>query len=513
MSHLEPAADANPTNVKLVLGAVVATLLVASLGQTIISTALPIIVGDLGGIEHISWAITGYLLAATVSAPVFGKLGDMYGRKVMLQAGIAIFLVGSIIAAMSVNLAMLVFCRFIQGIGGGGLIVTAMAAVGDVLSPRERGKVQGYLGAVFGVSTVVGPLLGGLIVEMLNWRWLFLVNIPVGLVAFAVIAVAFETRTRGVKRSIDFAGAILLTTALSALVIYTSIGGTILPWLAPEALILPVVGVLALVGFIFAERRAAEPILPLSLFRNNAFRVSNGVGFIVGTAMFGTITYMPSYLLIVQGFGPTQAGLALLPMMIGLMGSSMLSGIFISRTGRYKHLPIVSTAILVVGALLLSTLAVDTPFLLVMFYMLLVGIGIGPVMSVGVTAIQNAVPHTVLGVATASAQMFRQIGGSLGVAILGAIFANRLAYETLAIGHPEGTAGFAAEALAAMPAGEQAAMMQAYVSALHPIYLVAAGAAVVAFILSWFLVEIPLSDRQPGQGRSGPAKAEPQAAE
>ncbi|MEQ8447568.1 MAG: MDR family MFS transporter [Pelagibacterium sp.] len=512
MSQSAPAApQISDPNIKLVIGAVVATLLLASLGQTIITTALPIIVADLGGIEHISWAITGYLLAATVAAPVFGKLGDMYGRKLMLQSGIGIFLAGSVLAAMSVDLNMLVFCRFIQGIGGGGLIVTAMAAIGDVLPPRERGKAQGFLGAAFGLSTVVGPLLGGVIVEALSWRWLFFVNIPVGIIAFAVIAIAFESRVKSHKRKIDYAGAALLTTALSALVIYTSIGGTILPWLAPEALILPAIGVVALVAFLFVELRAAEPILPLYLFRNNAFLVSNAVGFIVGTAMFGTITYMPSYLLIVQGFAPTQAGLALLPMMIGLIGSSTLSGIFIARTGRYKMLPIISTAILAVGALLLGTLGVDTPFPLVMFYMLLVGLGIGPVMSVGVTAIQNAVPHTVLGVATASAQMFRQIGGSLGVAVLGAIFANRLAFETAAIGHPEGTAAFNATALAAMPAAEQLSVLQAYTSALHPIYWVAAAAAAVASIIGWFLIEIPLSDRKPSPEQD--IEAEPQAAE
>ncbi|WP_332719399.1 MDR family MFS transporter [Pelagibacterium mangrovi] len=511
MSQSIPAApEEKPTNVKLVIGAVIATLLVASLGQTIITTALPIIVGELGGIEHISWAITAYLLAATVAAPVFGKLGDMYGRKLMLQVGIGIFLLGSVIAALSVDLTMLVVCRFLQGLGGGGLIVTAMAAVGDVLPARERGKAQGFIGAAFGLSTVIGPLIGGVIVEALSWRWLFLVNVPIGIAAFVVIAIAFQTQTKGIKRKIDYAGAILLATSLSALVIYTSIGGTVLPWLAPQALILPVIGILALIAFIMVERKAEEPILPLFLFRNNAFLVSNAVGFIIGTVMFGTITYMPSYLLIVQGFAPTEAGMALLPMMIGLIGSSTLSGIFMSRTGRYKMLPIFSTALLAVGALLLGTLGTDTPFALIVLYMLMVGLGLGPVMSVGVAAIQNAVPHTVMGVATASAQMFRQIGGSLGVAVLGAIFANRLAYEATAIGHPEGTAGFNADVLATMPAPEQAAMLEAYVSAMHPIYWIAAIAAVVAFVVGWFLIEIPLSDRHPQRVEVEP---EPQAAE
>lgn len=509
MSAPIPASQTDDINIRLVMGAVVATLLLASLGQTIITTALPIIVGDLGGIEHISWAFTAYLLAATVASPVFGKLGDMYGRKLMLQIGISVFLAGSVLAAMSVNLTMLVAFRFMQGIGGGGLIVTAMASIADVLPARERGKAQGFIGAAFGVSTVVGPLLGGVIVEILNWRWLFFVNIPIGIVAFLIIAVAFKTRERGEKRRIDYLGAGLLAATLSSLVIYASIGGTVVPWGAPEALLLPLVGVIALIGFVFVEHRAAEPILPLFLFRNNAFLVSNGIGFITGTVMFGAITYMPSYLLIVQGFTPTQAGLALLPLMIGLIGSSMASGMVMSRTGRYKILPILSTALLTVGALLLATLGVTTPFWQVFVYMLILGLGIGPVMSVGVAAIQNAIPYAVMGVGTASAQMFRQIGGSLGVAILGAIFANRIAMETAAVGHPEGTAAYNPDQFAALPGAEQVAMLEAYVSALHPIFWLAAGLGIAAFVLAFFLIEIPLSDRL----AKDDAEAEPQAAE
>ncbi|WP_246472916.1 MDR family MFS transporter [Pelagibacterium limicola] len=489
-----PIPEQAPVNVKLVMGAVLATFLLASLGQTIITTALPIIVADLGGIEHISWALTAYLMAATVASPMFGKLGDMYGRKLVLQICIGIFLAGSALAAMSPNLPVLVLFRFVQGLGGGGLIVTAMAAIGDVLPPRERGKAQGVVGAAFGISTVIGPLMGGVIVEMLNWRWLFLVNVPIGILAFAIIAIAFESRTKGPKRKIDYAGAGLLATTLAALVIYASIGGTILPWLAPQALILPVIGGFALAAFIVIERRAAEPILPLFLFRNNAFLVSNAVGFVVGTVMFGTITYMPSYLLIVQGFSPTAAGLAMLPMMIGLIGASMLAGTYMSRTGRYKVLPILSTAVLAVGAFLLGTLDVDTPVPLVLAYTFIVGIGIGPVMSVGVAAIQNAVPREVLGVGTASAQMFRQIGGSLGVSVLGALFANRLAFETAAIGHAEGTAAFAAQALAGLPQVERLAMLEAYVAALHPVFWAGAACALVASFLGWLLIEVPLSD-------------------
>jgi MFS family permease len=343
-------------------------------------------------------------------------------------------------------------------------------------------------------------------VETLSWRWLFLVNFPVGIMAFSIIAVAFKSRAKGVPRKIDYAGAALLAATLSALVIYTSIGGTIVPWLAPQALILPVIALVALVAFFIVEHRAAEPILPLFLFRTNAFVVSNAVGFVVGTVMFGTITYMPSYLLIVKGFTPTAAGLALLPMMLGLIVSSMLAGTYMSRTGRYKRLPILSTALLAVGAFLLGTLGTETPFLLVVLYMLFVGVGIGPVMSIGVTAIQNAVPHSFLGVGTASAQMFRQIGGSLGVAGLGAIFANRLAIETATIGHPEGTAAFAADALARLPQSEQLAMLTAYTAALHPVFWVAAAAAVVASLLGWLLVEVPLADKLPTEQVPGAAE-------
>lgn len=506
-SDANAVATPAPVNKKLVMGAVLSTFLLASLGQTIITTSLPIIVADLGGIEYISWAVTAYLLAATVAAPMFGKLGDMYGRKLLLQIGIGIFLFGSILAALSVDMTMMVVCRFLQGLGGGGLIVTAMASIGDVLSPRERGKAQGFIGAAFGLSTIIGPLLGGLIVEVLNWRWLFLVNVPVGVMAFAIISIAFESRTKGQARKIDYPGAALLTTTLAALVIYTSIGGTILPWFSAEALTLLVIAFLALIGFVLVERRSPEPILPLFLFKNNAFLVSNAVGFVVGTVMFGVITFLPSYMLIVRGFSPTAAGFALVPMMAGMIFSSTWAGHFIARTGRYKMLPIASTALLAVGMLLFVTLDVATPIPLVALYMLLVGLGMGPVQSVGITAIQNSVARSEMGVGTASVQMFRQIGGSLGVSGLGALFANRIAIETATVGHPEGTAAFAVEALARLPEAEKLELLRAYTSSLHPIFWVAAGAAIVASLLSMLLVETPLADTTAEVARE-PAAAE-----
>nr|WP_255714132.1 MDR family MFS transporter [Pelagibacterium xiamenense] len=484
------------------MGAVVSVLLLAALGQTIITAALPIIVGDLGGLEHISWAITAYLLAATVASPVYGKLGDMFGRKIVLQAGILVFLAGSLIAAFSFNMTMLVIARFVQGLGGGGLIVTAMAAVADVLPPRQRGRAQGVLGAAFGLSTVIGPLLGGLIVDHLSWPWLFAVNLPVGLVALAVIAFAFKGKPERVARKIDYLGATSLAAFLAALVMVTSLGGTVVPWLSPVSIGLAAVAILALATFIVAESRAAEPILPLSLFRNNAFLVSNAVGFAVGTAMFGAITFVPLFLQIVKGFSPTQAGMGLLPMMLGLIGASTAAGQIMARTGRYKHLPIASTALLAIGALLMSTITAQTPYPLVMAYLATIGCGIGPVMSVGVTAIQNAVPRAVMGVATASANMFRQTGGSVGTAVLGAVFAHHLALE---VGET-GTRGLSAEVIARMPPETAQRVMDGYAAALHPVFWIAAAAALFAFAIGWLLVEVPLEDTF--EPRNEPSAAE-----
>lgn len=497
-----PVASQPDANVALTLGAVISVLLLASLGQTIITTALPIIVADLGGLEHISWAITAYLLAATVAAPIYGKLGDLFGRKIVLQAGIVIFLLGSLFAALSSSMLMLVLARFVQGIGGGGLIVTAMASVGDALPPRQRGKAQGLVGAAFGLSTVIGPFLGGFIVETMNWPWLFAVNLPVGLVALGVIAVAFKGRPERIARKIDYFGALALTTFLSSLVLFATLGGNVLEWTSAGALGLLALAIAALVAFILIERRAEEPIMPLGLFRINAFIVSNAVGFAVGTLMFGAITFVPFFLQVVKGFTPMQAGLSLLPMMVGLIGASNAAGWNMARTGRYKRLPILATALATIGAMLLATIEHDTSVFLIMLYMLIVGLGIGPIMSVGITAIQNAVSHKVLGVATASVQMFRQTGGTIGVAILGAIFANRLALE-VGMGNGGG-ALLDPEAIAAMSPEVHAQLINGYAAALHPVFWVAAAASAVGFVVSWFLREIPLADTLPAKQAEEP---------
>ena len=480
--------------VRLIFAALLLVLLLAALDQTIVSTALPTIVGDLGGIEHLSWVVTAYLLASTVAGPVYGKLGDLYGRKIVLQTAIVIFLVGSALCGVSQSMLELIGFRALQGLGGGGLMVVAVAAIGDVVPPRQRGRYQGYFGGVFGVATVVGPLLGGFFVDHLSWRWIFYVNLPVGIVALAVIAAAFPTVAEHVRHTIDYLGALLLAGGLSAIVLYTSLGGTTYPWGSAGMIATLVLGVVLLAAFVFAEQRAAEPILPLQLFRNRVFTVTSAVGFIVGLALFGSVTYLPLYLQDVKAHSATTAGLLLTPMMAGVLITSITSGQLITKYGRYRPFPIAGTAITTLGLVLLSRLAVDTPTAVAGLYMLVLGLGLGLVMQVLVLAAQNAVDYELLGVATSGSTLFRQIGGSIGVAAFGAIFANQLA-ANLAGALPPGTKPPAAadpSTIKELPAAVHEIFVTALTDALTPVFLTAAGIAFVAFLLTWLLREVPL---------------------
>jgi EmrB/QacA subfamily drug resistance transporter len=488
--------------VGLIFAALLLVLLLASLDQTIVSTALPTIVGDLGGINHLSWVVTAYLLASTIVTPLYGKLGDLYGRKLILQVAIIVFLLGSALCGIAQNMPELIAFRALQGLGGGGLIVTTTATVGDLVPPRDRGRYQGVFGAVFGVSTVIGPLIGGFFVDNLSWRWIFYINLPIGGIALAVIAIAFHARPDRLRHKIDYLGAGLLAGGLSSVVLFTSLGGTTYAWSSPPMIVLIVLGVVLLGLFVFVETRAAEPILPMTLFKNRTFALTSAIGFIIGVALFGSVTYLPLYLQIVKGHSPTSSGLLMTPMMVGVLITSITSGNIISRTGRYKPFPIIGTAVAALAIFLLSRLAVDTSIWLAALYMFVLGLGLGMVMQVLVLAAQNAVPYELLGVATSGSTLFRQIGGAIGVSIFGAIFANHLATE-LADRLPPGVhaPGAANPALIhRLPEAIKQPYLEAFTAAIHPVFLAATGFAVAAFLLTWLLREVPLRATAPAEG-------------
>src|SRR6266436_3175152 len=375
--------------VLVIIGALLLGMLLAALDQTIVATALPTIVGDLHGLSHLSWVITAYLLASTVSTPLWGKLGDMYGRKTFFQASIVIFLIGSALSGFSTSMIELIAFRAIQGLGAGGLIVGAQTIVGDVVPPRERGRYQGIFGATFGVASVLGPLIGGFFVDNLSWRWVFYINLPIGAVALVVTAAVLPSRLTTARHVIDYAGTVLIGAAATCLVLLTSLGGTTYAWGSLPIILLGVLAVVSVAGFVAVERRAAEPVLPLHLFANRVFSSASAVGLVIGFAMFGALAYLPQYMQIVRGTSPTASGLRLLPMMAGLLLTSIGTGQRVSKWGRYKIFPIMGTAVMTVGLFLLSLMGVATSFWLVSLYLFVLGVGIGSSMQVLVLAVQN----------------------------------------------------------------------------------------------------------------------------
>ena len=498
------ARPAHSARVRPVFGALMLVMLMASLDSTIVSTALPTIAGDLGGIDKLFWVVTAYLLTSTITTPVAGKLGDMYGRKLVLQVALIVFLTGSALCGLSRDMTELIAFRGVQGLGGGALMVSTQAVIGDVVSPRERGRYSGLMGAVFGLSTVLGPLLGGLFVDHLSWQWIFYVNVPIGIAAFVVLQIVLSTPLHRVKRSIDYLGMALLAGGLTSIVLYTSLGGSTYPWWSWQMILLLVLSIVLTVSFVVAELRAKEPTVPLSLFRNRVFAVSSIVGFIVGMALFGSVTYIPLYLQVVKGASPTTSGLQLLPLMAGVLVASIGSGQLISRAGRYKVFPIVGTGLMIVGLLLLSRLTPGTSTLIADLYMLVLGFGLGFVMQVLILAVQNATDYRDLGVATASATLFRSMGGTIGVPIFGAIFTNQLA-SRLASHLPPGAAGqlpshLGPEQITQLPPSIRDPYIDAYAAALHPVFLIAAFLAVAAFAFSWLLEERPLRQTVAEQG-------------
>jgi len=484
--------------VLVIIGALILGMFLAALDQTVVATALPTIVGDLHGASHLTWVVTAYLLSSTVSTPLWGKLGDQFGRKVFFQAAIVIFLIGSALSGLSHSMLELIVFRAVQGLGGGGLMVGAQTIVGDVVSPRERGRYMGLFMAMFGVTTVIGPLIGGVFVEYLSWRWIFYINIPIGLVALVVTAAALPGALTRVKRVIDYLGTALLALAATSLVLFTSLGGTSYAWGSPMVIGLAVAGVVLAVLFLLAEKRAKEPVIPLALFKNRVFSSASAIGFVVGFTMFGAMTFLPLFLQIVKGVSPTMSGLRLFPMMGGLLVGSIGSGQIVSRWGRYKVFPVVGTGLITVGLYLMSLVGVDTGAWTMSAYMAIFGLGLGLVMQVLVVAVQNAVPYEELGTATSGATFFRMIGGSFGTAVFGAFYANLVVGNVLHQLHltsaPPGfsLSGDNPGALKQLSPVLRAGVIDGVSHTIQTVFLIGVPIAFVAFLLSWLLPELPL---------------------
>ncbi|HEY2450294.1 MAG TPA: MDR family MFS transporter [Mycobacterium sp.] len=491
------SALVSPQRRNLIFVAILLGMLLAALDQTIVATALPTIVANLGDAGHQSWVVTSYLLASTIVTALVGKLGDLFGRKRLFQSAVVFFVVGSVLCGLSQSMAMLVGARALQGIGGGGITVTASALIGEVVPLRERGRYQGILGAVFGVTTVIGPLLGGYFTDYLTWRWAFWVNVPVSVVVIAVSTVAIPALAAATKPTIDYAGIAFVGLGAAGLTLATSWGGTRYPWGSPTIVGLFVGAAVALCVFVWVESRAAEPILPVRLFRSPVFSVCCVLSFVVGFAMLGAMTFLPTYMQYVDGVSATTSGLRTLPMVVGMLITSTGSGTIVGRTGRYKIFPVAGTALMALAFLLMSRMGPSTSALVQSIYLIILGAGIGLSMQVLILIVQNTSNFEDLGVATSGVTFFRTIGSSFGAAIFGSLFINflnrRLGPALAASGAPPDAVS-SPGALHRQPHNVAAPIVTAYAESLTQVFLWAAPVALVGFVLALFLREVPLRD-------------------
>ncbi|MFE3038085.1 MFS transporter [Streptomyces canus] len=491
-----PSVELGPRRVRLIFFGLMLALLLAALEQMIVATALPRIVGELHGLDRMSWAITAYLLTATVGLPVYGKLGDLLGRKGVFQFAIVVFVAGSALAGRAATMDQLIAFRAVQGVGAGGLMIGVQAIIADIVPPRQRGRFMGLIGAAFGLASVAGPLLGGWFTDHLSWRWCFYVNVPFGLLTLAVVTAVLKLPKPRVRPRLDLPGALLLAAASTCLVLLTSWGGTEYAWDSRTILGLGAGAVASTVLFLVAEHFAAEPLIPLRLFRDSVFNVTGLVGLVIGVALFGAAGYLPTFLQMADGASATESGLLMLPMMAGIVGASVVAGQLISHTGRYRIWPILGSALAAVGMWLLSRLEVDTPRLHYSIWMAVLGAGIGMVMPVLVLAVQNSVRPADLGTATSANNYFRQIGGSVGAAVFGTLFAHRLADSLqqrlpTAQGLPD-PESLTPQLVHSLPPALRDGYIRAYADAMPRIFLYLVPVLVLGLLIAFFLKEKPL---------------------